>query len=206
MATVQSTANLWDVAKTLVERHAHRVFVLEGGVLVNVISPSMIADHLLKHVDQIEASQLHEKLELLGLTKHRAIFSVNESSSLFEAFKYLVGERVTGCAVMKGENIVGTISISDVRLVFEHGASLLSKTCREIIAMERAEHHAPSKVVTITHDHDLLALLHRFCDKHVSRVWLTEHGGKPCATITYSDLIRVIVREGFVDPTLLWGN
>jgi hypothetical protein len=97
-------------------------------------------------------------------------------------------------------------SNTDVRLVFEHGGSILNKTCKEIIALERKENHAPAAVVRISHDHDLLALLHRFCDKHVSRVWLTERDGSPCSTITYTDLIRVIVKEGFVDPTLLWGN
>lgn len=172
-----------------------------------MVSPSMIANFLLKHESELEPHQLKESLETLGLARHRAIFSVNESSTLFDAFKYLVGEKITGCAVMRGDKIVGSISNSDVRLVFgEGGGKLLAKTCGEVIAMERKDHHAPATVVTITHDNTLSGLLKRFCEKHVSRVWLTEHGGKPCSTITYTDLIRVIVSEGFVDPTLLWGN
>jgi hypothetical protein len=109
VAIAQHTASLLDVCKVLVEKHAHRVFVLEEAVLVNVISPSMIAEFLLKNKDRIDEHQLHQTMKQLGLTHHRAIFSVNESASLFEAFKYLVGEKVTGCAVMKGDKIVGTI-------------------------------------------------------------------------------------------------
>lgn len=205
VATLPHTSNLWDAVKLLVESGAHRVFVQENGVLVGVVSPSMIAQFLLDNQSKIEPHQLSEKLGQLGLTRHRATFAVNESSSLFEGFKYLAGEKITGCAVMRGENVVGCISVSDVRLVFEHGGAMLSKTCAEIVALERKEHFAPSAVVTITPDHTLLALLNRFCEKHVSRVFLTEHGQKPVATITFSDLMRAISKEGFVDPTLLWG-
>ncbi len=231
LAVVSDKASLLDVCKLLVEKHAHRAFVTEGSVLVNVISPSMIADFLLKHkseIDQVHHKsiprffffanlfffffffvskhQLSESIEKIGLARHRPIFSVNESSNLFDAFRYMVGERVTGCAVMRGDKIVGTVTTSDVRLVFEHGGAVLGKTCGEIVLIERKEKHAPGRVATITHDHTLLNLLESMVEKHVQRVWLIERDGKPCGTITYSDLIRVIVKEGYTDPSLLWGN
>ncbi len=206
LAVVHDKASLLDVCRVLVEKHAHRVFVTEGSVLVNVISPSMIAEFLLQHKGELDQHQLRQSLSSLGLTRHRPIFSVNESSTLLQAFQYMVGERVTGCAVMKGDKIVGTVSISDVRLVFEHGGKVLDKTCAEVVAIERKEHHAPPKVATVTHEHTLLDLLENMVGKHIHRIWVVERDGRPCGTITYSDLIRVILQEGYTDPSLLWGN
>jgi CBS domain-containing protein len=206
LAIVEHTASLLDVCKVLVEKNAHRVFVTEAGVLVNVISPSMIAEFLLRHKSELDQHQLRQSLHSLGLTRRRPIYSVNESATLLEAFRYMAGQRVTGCAVMRGSQIVGTVSISDVWLVFEYGGAVLGKTCGEAVAIERKERQAPAKVATVTHEHTLLNLLENMVEKHIHRVWVVERDGSPCGTITYSDLVRVIVQEGYTDPSLMWGN
>lgn len=193
VVVVKPGTNLLAAAREMVAKKAHRCFVVDGAALTGVVSQSMIIDavekasHDPRLADDKTLSRTHK------IQDRRPVFAVNAGSTMLEALRYMVGEKVTGVAVMRGTHLVGTVSVSDIHLVTENGGKMLLATCEQIIAEERRLHVAPAHAVTVSHEHSLIDLIKVFKHHHVSRAWIVEKDGSPSRTVTFSDVLEALV-------------
>lgn len=202
---LQEEDSLWECVKLMVQKHGHRVFLIDGNVCTGVVSPSAILSVLVEDKTALDAHQLGQSIDRWGLGRRRPVHSVNSSSSVLDAFRLMVEQRVTGLAVMQGAHVIGGVSASDVKLVLRHGGALLAKTVAELIKLERHAGVAPPRPVVLDHTHTVGALLEAFGRNKVSRVWLAERDGTISSTISYSDVMVQLLEHGFDDPSHHWG-
>jgi len=119
---IEEHTPLQTAMELMVDYRVHRLPVVDtAGHLQTIVSQSHIVDLLLKHMDKFSiGSQRISKLKL-GL---KEVLKVDKRQKAIEAFKLIYQNRVAGVAVVDGNELVGNISASDIKLIGNGGQYL----------------------------------------------------------------------------------
>jgi CBS domain-containing protein len=192
--SVRPEALAIDVAKIMVEHHAHRVLVTdENSKLVTIVTQSHLLHLLAGVIDSVRVRAERSIRELNLGNKH--VVSIRQDQLALDAFRLMKEKKVSAVAVVdEGGRLVDTISATDLRSLgykLEY-FDLLSKTAKEYVDVMRATKDKPF-VVCCKEDDDLAYALKLLLFWKVHRVFVTDRAKVPVSVLSLYDILNILV-------------
>mmetsp|Transcript_58485 Transcript_58485/g.137789 ORF Transcript_58485/g.137789 Transcript_58485/m.137789 type:complete len:314 (+) Transcript_58485:3-944(+) len=196
LACVSSDSSLREVLRLLAAGH-HRVCVVNGRELINVITQSAVVKMLsaqTAHLGSLGARTVQD----LGLGS-APVVTVSSSDIAAEAFKRILSRHVSAVAVVDGARLLGTISVSDIRVVCQsmQDTRLLFGPVRFLLArvhMSDTVERFPA--ITVSDDTTFGTTIQKLALLKIHRLWVTNKGDPTCKlvkVISLGDVLGKIV-------------
>lgn len=115
--TVKPDVSVTDALRLMSEKKIRRLPVLDGaGKLVGIVSDRDLLQASPSPATSLAIWEIHELLAKLNIEKTmtREVITVTEDTPLEEAARVMVDHKIGGLPVMKGDDLVGIISESDL--------------------------------------------------------------------------------------------
>jgi len=113
-----STASVYDCLTLLGKDRFHRVVILDGAEMSNIVTQSAMARYLdnLSNTSEVVRTYLKNSLNDFHLGKIQRVISLNTTAKAVDAFNVIQRNRVTGVPVVDSNGaIVGNLSARDIR-------------------------------------------------------------------------------------------
>ena len=195
--SVSESCSLADLCAALVEKHCHRVPIVdeETGKCTNIISQSALVKFLAKNVPR---EDLSETLDEAGLPYLKDVVSIVDTADASDAFTLLDDKRLSGIAVVDEDGmLVGNTSARDIKLAaVDEGkipmdTDILSYLARVRQSTPQRKERYPSCHVhadtTVAHVIGLLA------KTGYHRVFVVDAEQKPIGVISVADIVKFAI-------------
>jgi len=149
----------------------------------------LVSQHdLVKFFQKFEkALGLDKTLDVAGLAKEKSCSVVKESDVALFAFRRMEESENTALPVVDGSNqVVGTISVSDVRSLSTNNMDMVLKPVLEFL---EGLHGKPSDPITCTSSTTIYSVIRDLVESFHRHVWLVNDDGKLIGCISLTDII-----------------
>jgi CBS domain-containing protein len=179
--------------------YCHRLWILEKGTPIGVMSQFDLLRFILDHSDMFQ-EVFKESVQTL-FPESRSPVTISEQSSLIEAFKHIHMARVSGVAVVdKHGKLVGNVSatdmqsitLSDPKVILGELQSPISdffRTKEKSQVFGRGDRPHPFDPVTITPQDKLEEVANKLLTHKIHRVYVVNDEKKPLQVITSTDVL-----------------
>jgi CBS domain-containing protein len=187
---VMSTSDEREISRSGVHTKKHAVgkFVTQSQVL------RFIATHLNEFGPILEKTVVAARV---GVFKPKFIKS---SSTVYEGFKTLIREKVSGAPVIDDNyKVIGSLSTTDLRLVVFSNPNLnINKPLSEFFEdiQEDQTYSKPRRVVTCSYADTVHSVITKLHSNQVHRLFIVDERGLLIGVVSLSDVLKYILRSG----------
>lgn len=187
---VASSTPFCDVVKHFFSYGIHRVPVVDSrGDISGIFSQTDAMEFISNHIDSIDWTELMNKSVLeLDLAPGK-VTSVTDDCALLHAFTILTGCEISAVPIVSATDgsLVGTLSCSDFKDVYEGNLPVLTNSIRNYMT------HEPLTCTLNTPLRDIIELL---ATSGVHRVYVTEgNPKKPVGVVSMTDIMKLLANR-----------
>jgi len=205
---VHTGMSLFTVWEILAKEELHRVPVIARGeeTVQDIITQSMMIDFLWQNINQIgtaantKVSQFEPPLV--------ALFTVNQSSKVIEAFREMMNYNVSGLAVVDNAGkLVDNISMRDLRGLGWEPSSFWRLWYNVTDFKSRLKDETrfvPEKPVVVTANSTMGEVIEHMASKHIHRVFVVDDVKTmvPTRVITQTDVLKQLLKLEPIYPAV----
>lgn len=172
----------------------HRIHVVSGDRMVDVLSQSSIID-LLLHEPLLLGEKGEKTLEELHAARPRKnLFAVHTSAKTYVAFDLMTRHNISAVPIVTAENkLVGTLEACDIKGMHLGTFILLTYGVKEYVdVISRQERHFTHGLATIRSSQTLLDAVKILSEKRTHRLWVVSDDGKLKGLLSLGDLLHCI--------------
>jgi CBS domain-containing protein len=179
--------------------HCHRLWVLDQGTPIGVLSQLDALSFILDHKDLFQ--EVFQENVLTLFPESRSPFVVSEQSPLFEAFRHIHMARVSGVAVVdKDRKLVGNISATDLQFItlsdsktilqeLQSPVSEFFRTREKSQIFGRGDRPHPFDPVTISPQDKIESVAKKLLTNKIHRLYVVNDEKKTLQVITLTDIL-----------------
>jgi CBS domain-containing protein len=179
--------------------HCHRVWILEKGTPVGVISQLDLLKFLLEHKELFQ-DVLKESVQTL-FPESRSPFVVSEQNPLIDALKHIYMARVSGVAVVdQDRKLVGNVSATDLQFItlsdpkaivleLQSPVGEFFKTKEKSQVFGRGDRPHPFEPVTIRLQDKIEDVAHKLLTNKIHRLYVIDEERRPLQVLTLTDIL-----------------
>jgi len=190
MKTVEYDASLSTVVN-MFSTEIHRVGVVHGDRLVNILSQSDIIKFLISRGVYI-GSKIQKPIKEVGL-EPLGVASILESIPTIDVIRFMRDHILSGVPIVdKNGRMIANFSASDLLGLNEKNSSSLALPVKDFI---NGIHRFPKSPVCVVESDTVEMVLLKMVVHHVHRVYIVDKSMKPTGVITMTDLMQFFVRK-----------
>lgn len=187
-------------AAVIGEEHAHRLVRLFGlgvhrvaqldmhGTLTNVISQSDVVKYLHANIDLL-GEQAVKSIKDLNLISTDQLVVAQADQSAISAFKLISDNLVSAVPLVdKSGALVGTLSVSDLRLIQDDLSPL------QLSASEYKSIQEPRPSIVCAPNTTLGSVIATLANSNVHRVWIVDDQQKPVSVISITNICEFLTQ------------
>jgi len=198
MVPIKHDATLLECLELFAKNKVHRMPIMEGKKIINVITQSGIVNWLSKHKSLLGASLCKKTLNDLQLG-FKPLISVKMTDMTWDAFQTIVKHGVSAVGVLDNEGcLFSNLSAKDIRLIACDALfTKLYKSVLEYIQSVRAlEVKAKSPSFAVHPGHTFGDVIERLAVLRVHRIYLTDiKTFRPLGVISLGDVLEKVLNE-----------
>jgi len=167
----------------------HRVAVLDGNTMVDVISQTDVIKFVSDNVQYFPEEKANKTISDMKLAKAALMVAVDATFS--DALLTLWNNKVSGIALVDCEfKLCGNLSASDLRGIDPMCFSFFCGSTLQFLAKQTTGGPKPTKAVSDTAT--LSEVIHELVTNHIHRVFVVSSTGYPTGVISLIDVLRVL--------------
>eukprot|EP00561_Arcocellulus_cornucervis_P011872 CAMPEP_0185802698 /NCGR_PEP_ID=MMETSP1322-20130828/2139_1 /TAXON_ID=265543 /ORGANISM="Minutocellus polymorphus, Strain RCC2270" /LENGTH=330 /DNA_ID=CAMNT_0028498469 /DNA_START=129 /DNA_END=1121 /DNA_ORIENTATION=- len=197
--SVSESCSLADVCAALVEKHCHRVPIVdqESGKCTNIISQSALVKYLARSVPR---EDLEETLDEAGIAYQKDVVSIVDTAEASEAFTLLDDKRLSGIAVVDEDGmLVGNTSARDIKMAaLDEGNIPMDTDILSYLAKVRQATPQKNERYPSCHVHTDTSVAHvigLLAKTGYHRLFVVDADQKPVGVISVADIVKFAISK-----------
>lgn len=196
MIPLKKNAPILDAINIFAKTRVHRIPLVEGNQVVNILTQSAVIDWLAHHIKSLEPIG-HKTVKELQLG-YKEVIHVSPESRALEAFKMMVDHKVSSVAVVDQDGTLFTnLSAKDIKLIQPEALfTKMYKTTLEFIQAVRAKRlDTFAASIHCKETSTLKEIIERLAAAKIHRLYIVDEGHKPIGVLSLVDVMGSIVKE-----------
>jgi len=188
------SASLHDALQLVRQTGVHRMPVLDGQMLWNILTELDIVGHVTKNLSSF--GNFGEKtLSDLGLGKKEVVTVYSDTSAL-DSFRLMIEKRISGVAIIDREEgtLFSNLSAGDIKLIAgETLFTKLFKSVKEFVQDIRSTtNEAQCPIVCVHPDAKMKDVMNRLVSTRMHRLYVVDENQRPLGVVSLGDVTTAV--------------
>mmetsp|Transcript_14080 Transcript_14080/g.19592 ORF Transcript_14080/g.19592 Transcript_14080/m.19592 type:complete len:317 (-) Transcript_14080:111-1061(-) len=196
MIPLKKNAPVLDAINIFAKTRVHRIPLVEGNQVVNILTQSAVIDWLAHHIKVLDPIS-HKTVKELQIG-YKEVIHVSPESRALEAFRMMVDHKVSSVAVVDQDGTLFTnLSAKDIKLVQPEALfTKMYKTTLEFIQAVRAKRlDTFAASIHCKESSTLKEIIERLAAAKIHRLYIVDDDHKPIGVLSLVDVMGAIIKE-----------